>query len=1016
MTFKELENIYRETSSEQFSTFIHNIVKIKNTGEMNLLGLSTALCQIADSEVEECRRIIKKGKDMDEAERQYLAISTQLLACILVLLCESRSKNETRSKSLLFLEYSSCLNSNRYDFTELAINCGCYAMLNPGFSLSMIENSISTDVLIYKMLEHAEFDRKHKLEGITMDGAGSICLADGKLHVSSAKSWDSDIPAFSCHNGTVEVYTRNIRDERLKESNIDDILAVESFAATFIKAQGESRKVKPKKMIKGMVLNERYSIILGQKKNDDGLDYLECIPMLDVPYEDTCELKEEELVKGIYTNELIEYLYEEDVIGNAELVDEEEPALFSIREAYKTYCVKIAEADAAKKRVYEAKVIGFFRGSTPDKDRVRLISDKGYAGLMRVNGNYRKGDIIIVHTASIKQSGDDTYINMDIPAFSYEDEPGRFDGESILGDFITVKDAIASSEEKSEPADSSFHINKSIIKSISAIITASRSESSMDRLRSMLCSAFMLNVIDDAEGRDTILAQAEFFSQCLRTAENIPVRSSGTRFRLNEKETWIINALGFLGKPDDSKGIASLIRNANDEDEMNIAELLMVHSLSISFPDDLRCTSEDIRKRICTVLGVEDHFRGPECKGGGKYGKGELADVEFKASYVMSNRDGKPDLYNQGRGQVFEAVCGFMNRNGGTVYIGVNDYGDPLTAEGYGIKGDLDWFRKNFDAVKLLRSKQLHHPVPQPVDLDSYCRFLNDEMELYFKPSVRNCVTISPTEDMDAIRIDVEPSEFEIVKLYEDNTWTNGTVYVRNGEETVPMSRHEQEQRLMKSRSVGKVEQFIITLTEAIDRKHKVILKGYSSSNSNEVRDRFVVPINLVCNNENLWAYDLEKKKPKEFRLSRISSIDTNVNDAEYNHAYKKGESDVFRWIDPEVNYHIKLKMSIAALNCLREEYSDTKNLPETELYQVSPERWILDTTLHGLGAVRRFYLGLADQIEIMDTEDADKLREEIRIFMKKNLEHLNEISIEKTYTSEPSSSENIKRTNGGNS
>ena len=78
--------------------------------------------------------------------------------------------------------------------------------------------------------------------------------------------------------------------------------------------------------------------------------------------------------------------------------------------------------------------------------------------------------------------------------------------------------------------------------------------------------------------------------------------------------------------------------------------------------------------------------------------------------------------------------------------------------------------------------------------------------------------------------------------------------------------------------------------------------------------------------------------------------------------------------------------MSIAALNCLREEYSDTKNLPKSELYQVSPEKWILDTTLHGLGAVRRFYLGLADQIEILDTEDSDTLRNDIKSFIEKHI------------------------------
>ena len=986
MTYKELEHTYRETSPEQFASFIHAVKKARNAGELNSFEISTALCHIADSEIDECRRIGMKGMAMDKNERQRLIMSAKMLACSLVLLCESRSRNEARIRSLLFLEYTSYLNSYKYDLTELVISCGCYAMISPGFSWSMIETSDSTDILIYKMLGHAQFDRKQKLEEIAIDNAGSLCLKDGKLHISSAQSRESAVPAFTNHNKTIEVCTRNVRDEKLKASNIDSVAAIEDFASTFIQTQGESKKTKPKKPNNELSLYGKYSIVLDRvMKKDDGLTYLQCTPLRTL-YDGTCEIKEEELVKGIHTHELAEYLYDQDVIENAELVDKDEPLLFSIRETYKAYCKKQADADAAKRRIYEAKVIDIFKGTTPEKDRVRLISDKGYAGLMRVNGNYKKDDIVIVYTASVHSLGSELFINMDRPAFDYDDEPGRFDGESIFEDFLTGKDSKACLDVKSEPADTSSSVHKSIVKSIATIISLSKTDDSMERLRNLLSAAFILNVWDDAESRDYTLARAGFLSQCLRAAEGISIKNNRISALLNERERWIINALGFLDKPEDSSGIASLLQNASDKDEKEIARLMMIHSLYHTGPDDFKCTPEDIRKRICKILGVADHFRGAECKGGGKYGKGELANVEFKASYVMSNKDGKPDLYYQGRGQVFEAVCGFMNKNGGTVYIGVNNYGDPLTAEGYGIKGDLDWFSKNFDSVKISRSNQLGHPVPQPEDLDSYCRFLNDEIELYFKPSVRNCITISPTDDMDAIRIDVRPSEFEIVKLYEDNTWADGTVYVRNGEETVPMSRHDQEQRLMKLRSVGKVEQFILTLTEAIDQKRKVILKGYSSSNSNQVKDRIVVPINLVYNNENLWAFDLEKKETKEFRLSRISAIETDVENAGYSHAFKKGESDVFRWINPKVNYHIKLKMSIAALNNLREEYSNVKNLPEKELYQISPTRWILDTTLHGLGAVRRFYIGLADQIEILDTEDADTLRDDIKSFIEKHI------------------------------
>lgn len=989
MKYTELEQKYRETTQEQFAEYMNAVSKAMNEKKLSLLIVLNQLDKIINTDIDECRRIGGKGSEMDKNEKQILIKSAKLAAYTLILRCQSRSFKEARRLSLLFLEYCSYISCNKFNLIQLAINCGSYAMTDPGYTESIIEHAISADAIVYKMLEEVQFDKDNKLGKITIDGAGSVSLEDGRLHISSTQSWNHDTVAFSSYNGAIEVCTRDVRDERLKASETDKVSAIDSFASTFMLVQKETKKKsKPRSAKRGLSINGRYKIVLqAQKADEAGFDYLECSP-LGTTYEGPCEVKDEELTKGIYTHELAEYLYEQDVIEGAELCDMEEPPLFSIRESYKEYCKKLANYDTISRRVYEAKVIDIFTGTTPDKDRVRLISDKGYAGLMRVDGEYRKGDIIIVYTSSVYDKGDSLFINMEKPSFEYEGEPARFDEGSILDDFtLPLSSAEADMERISKCEDPRFSADCATVRQLATILALSHENNSIERFRNLISAAFMMNAAGSDEKRDELLSRAEFLGQCLRVAEGKPVTGTASH-KLTYKENWIVNALTFLDNAEDTAGIASLINDASDDEENKIARLLLLNSLAHTNPDDVKRTPEDIRRDICDTLKVGDHFSGKEIKGGGKYGKGELADVEFKASYVMSNRDGKPDLYRQGRGQVFEAVCGFMNKDGGTVYIGVNNYGDPITAEGYGINADLEWFRNNYSTVLMQRKRQLGHPVLQPKDLDSYCLFLNDEVELYFKPSVRSCITISPTDDMDAIRIDVKPSEFEIVKLYEDNTWTNGTAYVRNGEETLPMSRHDQEQRLMKLRSVGKVEQFILTLTEAIDKKHKVILKGYSSSNSNEVKDRYVVPINLVYNNENLWAYDIEKNKLKEFRLSRISAIETDIPDPEYPHPFEKGEADIFRWINPKINYHIKLEMSIAALNSLREEYSNTKNLPETELYQISPERWVLDTTLHGLGAVRRFYLGLADQIKILDTEDAHLLRKEVKRFIDENLRH----------------------------
>ena len=78
--------------------------------------------------------------------------------------------------------------------------------------------------------------------------------------------------------------------------------------------------------------------------------------------------------------------------------------------------------------------------------------------------------------------------------------------------------------------------------------------------------------------------------------------------------------------------------------------------------------------------------------------------------------------------------------------------------------------------------------------------------------------------------------------------------------------------------------------------------------------------------------------------------------------------------------------MDIAAKNYLLEEYSCAEKLPKDELYEESREKWILDTRLNGFGAVRRFYLGLADKIEILETEDSEALKQDIADYVRENI------------------------------
>ena len=200
------------------------------------------------------------------------------------------------------------------------------------------------------------------------------------------------------------------------------------------------------------------------------------------------------------------------------------------------------------------------------------------------------------------------------------------------------------------------------------------------------------------------------------------------------------------------------------------------------------------------------------------------------------------------------------------------------------------------------------------------------------------------------------------------------------------MSRVQKEQRLANLKRLSKEMGFVVTIQEAIDRRQKLIFRDYASSNSGRVSDRYVVPVNLFYNHENVYCYDLDSRKYKQFRLHRIGSIEPSEDTQPYPlEAVRPKTADVFRWLDEGKSYHIRLRMKVGAVNTLLEDYSCAEDLPAEEFYKESDDKWILDTHLFGLDAVRRFYMGLADKIEILDSEDADELRKVIADYAKKN-------------------------------
>ena len=163
----------------------------------------------------------------------------------------------------------------------------------------------------------------------------------------------------------------------------------------------------------------------------------------------------------------------------------------------------------------------------------------------------------------------------------------------------------------------------------------------------------------------------------------------------------------------------------------------------------------------------------------------------------------------------------------------------------------------------------------------------------------------------------------------------------------------------------GKNAENVNHLIEAIDSHHQVILHAYASSHTGSKRDRVVEPIAFTTNYVQIWCFDTSDGKTKIFNTARIGDVE--ILDTEWQHEaeHKCGHIDIFRNTGFE-QMRVQMRLGVMAHNLLTEEYP----LSERDLTQEDETHWLLDTLVCNYAGIGRFVIGLADDIEIINSPD----------------------------------------------
>ena len=359
-----------------------------------------------------------------------------------------------------------------------------------------------------------------------------------------------------------------------------------------------------------------------------------------------------------------------------------------------------------------------------------------------------------------------------------------------------------------------------------------------------------------------------------------------------------------------------------------------------------------IKREIIKCLAIETEGETDLEEENGVYLGIENDRQEFKTSFFHAPKDAKEQ--NQ-KMTILRGVCAFLNTSvGGTLYLGVDDLGYVK-----GVADDISHMEKiaygNYKGI------------------DGYVRYITDEAKKVFDLGVLTHIRITPMYDNQVVAITVNPYEYNIVTV-------EGEAFIRINSETVRMNDSARKQLMAQRILSNKADaENVSSLLEAISGKRKVVLHGYSSSSSGEVRDREVEPFAFSSGHSTVWCYDLANKKNKVFKLDRISNVEILKERWEYESHHKQGKMDIFR-MTGDTPVRIKLGLTLMAKNIIIEEYPDSeKDLIKTDI----DDRWILETAIYQLEGVGRFYIGLAAEIDIID---APGLKEYAEAYCRQNI------------------------------
>jgi predicted DNA-binding transcriptional regulator YafY len=243
-------------------------------------------------------------------------------------------------------------------------------------------------------------------------------------------------------------------------------------------------------------------------------------------------------------------------------------------------------------------------------------------------------------------------------------------------------------------------------------------------------------------------------------------------------------------------------------------------------------------------------------------------------------------------------------------------------------------------------------------------RYLDLLKDLGFKieRDINNKVFIAVSSDIDLIPFTPQEADYLkklILSTGKDNQLAQSVLQKVQQSSEIQIGADT----LFKAHLSKIVEQISVAIIEG----KQLLIKGYSSANSQSVTDRLVEPTCFTDNYDAVSAFEISTNLNKYFNIERMSSVQVLDIPMEHELKHEFNKPDIFGFQDKSMDKEIEIEMSMRAYLLLKEEYPMStafiKSIPDTGKYYFK-------ANVQSFKAPGRVVMGFLEEIQVIGSEE----------------------------------------------